>query len=164
MVGLVLCAGRGTRLKEETFDRPKCMVDIAGKPVLERIADYLNKHGINRIVVNLCFYPDVVMKHFGQRFLYLYEPAPMGEYATTALIKHMFPGEDLVVMNGDTLTDLDINFNYAREGRYCVKGKHMGITVIKSDNVADTDIQECWYQDMGTPEGLAKARQHYEFA
>ena len=78
MIGLVLCAGLSTRLKEETKDKPKCMVEVGNKPILERIADHMNKHGIWRIVVNLHASPEVVMKHFGQRFLYLYEPVPMG--------------------------------------------------------------------------------------
>ena len=142
-----MCAGKCLRLKEETGDKPKCMVEINNKPVLEHIADHMNKHGIRRIVVNLHSFPEVVMKHFGQRFLYLYEPVPMGEFATTAIIKSWFPNEPIIVMNGDTITDLDI----IKTIRITTGGIHMGTTL----------EMPSYFQDMGTPDGLSKAREHY---
>ncbi len=167
MVGLILCAGRGTRLKGETKDKPKCMVDICGKPILERIADHMNKHGIWKIVVNLHLFPEVVMKHFGQRFLYLYEPVPTGEFATTSLIRAIFPNELLVTMNGDTPTDIDLSEVADRgfSGR-CISERtkrHMGTTVyypgVEADHPMDVN---CEYFDCGTLEKLATARKHYE--
>ena len=167
MVGLILCSGRGTRLKEETKDKPKCMVDICGKPVLEHIADHMNKHGIWRIVVNLHLFPEVVMKHFGQRFLYLYEPVPMGEFATISLVRSWFPDELLVTMNGDTITDLDLSEIVGRgcSGRVSsVKTqRHMGTTIYYPGMQPDPSMNvDCDYWDIGTPEGLAAARKHYE--
>jgi len=147
MIGLILCGGLGTRLKEETKDKPKCMVEVGGKPVLERVADHMNKHGIWRIVVNLHAFPEVVMKHFGQRFLYLYEPVPMGEFATTSLVKAWFPDEPLVVMNGDTLTDLDVDLTV----RITTGGTHIGTSV---------EVPAKFW-DIGTPKGLEVARKEY---
>jgi NDP-sugar pyrophosphorylase family protein len=171
MIGLILCAGRGTRLGDETKDKPKCMVDVCGKPVLERIADSLEKIEFKKIIVNLHCFPKVVMKHFGQRFLYLYEPVPMGEFATTSLVRGWFPKEELMVINGDTLTDLNL-FECLMEARRCsvpeniiftYKNKHMGVKIFTNPN-SDAQLywdKKCWYQDMGTPEGLEKARKHY---
>ena len=162
-IGLVLCAGRGVRLKEETRDRPKCMADVAGKPILEHIADHMNKHGIWRIVVNLHAFPEVVMKHFGQRFLYLYEPMPMGEFATMGIIKHWFPGEDILCVNGDTLTDFfpgEVGNMTARIE--CPPKLHNGYTLYKDDGEVikyyeDNDR----FFDIGTPEKLKIAREYY---
>lgn len=161
MLGLILASGRGTRLREETKDKPKCMVEVANKPVLEHIADHMNKHGIWRIVVNLHSFPEVVMKYFGQRFLYLYEPVPTGEWVTFQTISSWFYTDTIVVMNGDTLTDLD--FNKYPPGIYLKNGVHMGTS--KSSPIresAQTIDVDCWYQDIGTPEGLMAARKHYE--
>ena len=164
MIGLILAGGRATRLKEETKDKPKCMVEVGGKPILEHIADHMNKHGIWRIVVNLHAFPEVVMKYFGQRFLYLYEPVPMGEFATKSLVQQWFPLEQMLIANGDTLTDLNIS-NLPKNGkfRFLVDGVHMGTSIYNSVEEDPTQEREvkCWYQDIGTPEGLAAARKHY---
>ncbi len=167
MLGLILCAGHGTRLKKETKDRPKCMVEVAGKPILGHIADHMNKHGIWRIVVNLHSFPEVVMKYFGQRFLYLYEPVPMGEFATMSLVRAIFPNELLVTMNGDTPTDIDLSEVAGRgfSGR-CISEKtkrHMGTTIYYPGMEPDHPIDvNCEYFDCGTPEKLAIARKYYE--
>ena len=159
MIGLILCSGRGTRLKEETRYKPKCMVDVGGKPILEHVADHMNKNGIWRIVVNLHSFPEVVMKYFGQRFLYLYEPVPMGEMQTIALVREMFGYQDLMVMNGDTLTDLDLK---KAVGRCLTNGTYMGTTFIPETGIIKMAEVKCWWQDAGTPEGLVTARKHYE--
>ena len=150
-VGLILCAGLGSRLKPLTNKMPKCMITVGNKPVLERIADHLNKHGIWRIVVNLHAFPEVVMKHFGQRFLYIYEPVPMGELATVSLVRGWFPKEKIVVANGDTL----IFGPNPEEKRHC------GRTYYWPDGVIDRKIGHDFI-DIGSPAGLAEARKKYD--
>src|SRR4051812_50224734 len=49
---MILGAGRGTRLAELRLDVPKVMVDIGGRPLLERQIDYLAREGIERVVIN----------------------------------------------------------------------------------------------------------------
>lgn len=164
MIGIILAGGLGTRLGSEASSRPKCMVDVGGKPVLERVADHMNKHGIWTIVVNLHIFPQVVMKRFGQRFLYLYEPVPTGEFATVSLVRSHWGFKETVVQNGDTLTDLDLTkeIDEGVSTRFCVGGKHMGTTFLASGNMGWVDKEvNCWHQDMGTPSGLSAARKHY---
>ncbi|MBC7287396.1 MAG: NTP transferase domain-containing protein, partial [Armatimonadetes bacterium] len=48
---VILCAGRGTRLYPVTLDRPKAAINVAGKPVVARIAEDLVSAGIRRAVV-----------------------------------------------------------------------------------------------------------------
>ncbi len=45
---IILAAGRGSRLGERTKDRPKCMVEICGKTILERCISTLEEAGIHR--------------------------------------------------------------------------------------------------------------------
>jgi len=52
---IILAAGKGTRLRPLTNDKPKCMVPIDGKPILERQIEVLNKSGIEDIVVVTCY-------------------------------------------------------------------------------------------------------------
>lgn len=48
---IILAASRGRRLGELTADKPKCMVDIRGKPLLRRLVDTLNGGGVREISV-----------------------------------------------------------------------------------------------------------------
>lgn len=45
---IILAAGRGSRLGERTKDRPKCMCELAGRTLLDRCLDTLEKAGISR--------------------------------------------------------------------------------------------------------------------
>ena len=51
MKAIVLAAGRGTRLAPYTSDRPKCMVEINGKPILDRVIHSLRQGGVDDIVM-----------------------------------------------------------------------------------------------------------------
>lgn len=51
MIALILAAGRGSRLRELTNDRPKCLVSLAGKPLLRWQHDALRAAGAQRLLV-----------------------------------------------------------------------------------------------------------------
>lgn len=50
-LAVILAAGRGSRLKARTTDRPKCLVELAGRPLLDWSIDSLHAAGINEIKV-----------------------------------------------------------------------------------------------------------------
>jgi phosphoenolpyruvate phosphomutase len=49
--GVVLAASRGDNLEELTLDRPKCMIDIAGKPLLSHVAEAYRAAGVKDLTV-----------------------------------------------------------------------------------------------------------------
>jgi len=51
MRAIILAAGQGSRLRPHTDDRPKCMVELLGKPLLHRQLDVMKSAGITDIVV-----------------------------------------------------------------------------------------------------------------
>ena len=53
MKAMVFAAGLGTRLQEETSDKPKALVEIGGKTLLQRTVEKLRNEGIDEIVVNV---------------------------------------------------------------------------------------------------------------
>ena len=53
MQAMIFAAGLGTRLRPFTNDRPKAMVEVAGKPLLEHAIRTVAKFGFNEIVVNV---------------------------------------------------------------------------------------------------------------
>ena len=169
MIGLILSAGKGTRLGKLTKDTPKPMIEVAGKPVLEHLVEYLENYDVSPIIVNLHYLPMVIMKHFGSRVLYTYEPELFGEEGT---IDNLETRDDfMVVMNGDTLTDLNLNLMFlmskGRNIRYMDGKTYAGTKILSPDYYKDrsfVDYQDAtakWY-DIGTPQGLKEARKAYE--
>ncbi len=51
MKAIIIAAGMGSRLQQFTADRPKCLVEVAGKPILRHQVDALRQAGIDRIAV-----------------------------------------------------------------------------------------------------------------
>ncbi len=146
------------------------MAKIGGKPLLEHLVNHLNKQGINNIAVNIHenFMP--LLDYFGTRLVYFYEPALMGEYNTEKIAQDWL-GDEYVVMNGDTLTNIDISLlkearqydNYQRVLFYTSAGRYAGTTYVnkKGKGSAKAYINGCYYFDIGDKKRLKKAREFY---
>lgn len=158
MKALILVAGKGTRLGYKT--KPKCMAVVNKKPVLEHLVNHLNKAGITEIVVNIHKNYEPIFKYFGTRLLYLYEPVLLGEHGTEKLL-HNWLGDHYIVMNGDTLTNVDIPrmVNFACNVEF-KKERYAGTKVVNklTDKKIVWDGDGAYYYDCGTPKKLAKAR------
>ena len=62
---VILAAGMGTRLGELTRNRPKVMVPIAGKPMLEHHVEWMRAAGVTEFFFNLHYLADVIADYFG---------------------------------------------------------------------------------------------------
>jgi dTDP-glucose pyrophosphorylase len=109
---VVMAGGRGARLGDLTQAVPKPMLQVAGRPILERIVLQLVGSGIRRIFLSVNYLAAVIETHFGDghRFGcsidYLREDAPLGTGGALALLPRG-PGEPahpVLVMNGDLVT------------------------------------------------------------
>lgn len=60
MKAMVLAAGLGTRLRPLTEDRPKALVEVGGRPMLEIALARLSKFGIREVIVNTHHYAEIV--------------------------------------------------------------------------------------------------------
>jgi NDP-sugar pyrophosphorylase family protein len=113
MNALVLAAGEGTRLRPLTLDRPKPMLPLAGRPLLEHLVALLAAHGIRDIAINLHYRPEAIVDHFGDgsafgvRITYSSEPELLGS-AGAARQLDWFLGDRFLVLYGDVLTDVDL--------------------------------------------------------
>src|SRR5215203_3419239 len=65
MKALVLAAGQGTRLSHLTHNRPKAMLPLGGKPLLEHTLRWLRDAGITDVAVNLHHCPQAIPDHIG---------------------------------------------------------------------------------------------------
>jgi mannose-1-phosphate guanylyltransferase/phosphomannomutase len=113
----ILAAGEGTRLRPLTLDKPKPMVPIGDKPLLEHTVQWLGSYGVRDIAINLNYKPDVITNHFGDgsqfgaRIVYSREEKLLGAAGGVLRMSQVSSNGHgpLIVMYGDVLTDLDVN-------------------------------------------------------
>ncbi|MDE1798366.1 MAG: NTP transferase domain-containing protein [Candidatus Micrarchaeota archaeon] len=63
---VVLAAGQGSRLHPLTYTRPKCMIQLAGKPILHHVLSNLKTVGVKRAVVVVGYMEKTVREYFAQ--------------------------------------------------------------------------------------------------
>lgn len=64
---LIFAAGRGTRMKELTQDKPKALIEVGGKPLIDHMMDYLEAGGIRDFVVNVHHFADKLEAHLASQ-------------------------------------------------------------------------------------------------
>jgi len=111
---MILAAGYGERLWPLTADRTKPALPVLGKPLVGYIAEYLGKHGVNDIIVNLHHQPESVRAslgdggRFGVRLHYVHEPVILGTSGGLENARDFFDEDTFVVVNGKIITDIDL--------------------------------------------------------
>src|SRR6476620_4607627 len=114
---LLLTAGLGTRLRPLTYARAKPAVPVNGEPLVRRILTWLAGHGIRDVVLNLHHKPETIAAvtgdgaDLGIRIRYSWEQPVLGSAGGP---RHALPlltdggDEPFLIVNGDTLTDVDV--------------------------------------------------------
>lgn len=64
---MVLAAGLGTRMRPLTDSRPKALVEVGGKALIDHVLDRLREAGVERVVVNVHHFPDQMEAHLARR-------------------------------------------------------------------------------------------------
>lgn len=64
---MILAAGHGTRMRPLTNDRPKALMEVAGKPLVDHAIDRLKAAGMKRIVINVHAFADRLRDHLAKR-------------------------------------------------------------------------------------------------
>lgn len=109
---VILAGGKGTRLGARWSGRPKPMVPIAGKPILEHQLDLARRYGFNDVLLLLGHMGEKVAGHFGERWngmrlSYLQEETPLGTAGAVKSAAGLLDG-DFLVFYGDTIMDVDL--------------------------------------------------------
>ncbi len=113
MKAVVMAGGEGSRLRPLTIGRPKPMVPIVNRPVMEHILLLLKKHGITEVVVTLQYLANVIQDYFGDgeslgmTLHYSVEDVPLGTAGSVKLAERLLD-DTFLVISGDALTDYDL--------------------------------------------------------
>ncbi|WLI90243.1 NDP-sugar synthase [Massilia sp. R2A-15] len=137
MKAMILAAGKGTRVRPLTYDLPKPMIPLLGKPVMAYLVEHLAKYGVNEIMVNVSYLHDKIEEYFGEghqfgvQIGYSFEgytkddgevvPMPIGSAGGMKKIQEFggFFDQTTIVLCGDALIDLDLKsalFEHRRKG------------------------------------------------
>ena len=71
MKAVILAGGLGTRISEESYLRPKPMIEVGGKPILWHIMKTYSHYGINDFVICLGYKGYVIKEYFANYFLHM---------------------------------------------------------------------------------------------
>lgn len=115
MRAIIIAGGSGTRLRPLTYNTPKPMVPLFGKPFLQYQIELLRDHGITDIVINLHYLSDSIKdvlgdgSKLGVRLYYSLEDKALGTAGAVKNAEQFFDDEPMLVFNGDILTDVDLS-------------------------------------------------------
>ncbi|MDO8570547.1 MAG: nucleotidyltransferase family protein [Candidatus Daviesbacteria bacterium] len=113
---IILAGGKGERLRPYTNDRPKPMVEIAGKPILAYQLEQLKKVGVETVVFTLSYQREILQKHvgdgqkYGLKTLYSIEETPLGRGGAIKQAMNILPNgwQEVIIFNGDNLWKVNL--------------------------------------------------------
>ena len=114
---VILAGGFGTRLSHVVSDVPKPMAPVYGRPFLCYLLDRLADAGIQRVVLATGYMHEVIETYFGSgdqglEIIYSNEDQPLFTGGAIRQAAEKIQSEDFVVLNGDTLFDIDFQQLY----------------------------------------------------
>lgn len=151
----IIAGGKGKRLRPLTLSKPKPLLEIGSKPIIEHNIDRLIKYGIQNIDISVSYLGDQIKKYFKNgssksiSIKYIDETKPMG---TIGSLKNceFFYNDDLLVLNSDILTTINYEelylFYKKNNADLVVAGVpylvNVPYGVIESDNLKINSIKE----------------------
>jgi NDP-sugar pyrophosphorylase family protein len=125
---IILAGGRGERLLPLTQDRPKCMVEVLGNPIMAYQLRWLATHKIEHVVVACGYLHESIQEFFGNgskfglKIDYIVEDKPLGRGGAIkrAWLDKIPDAETVLCLNGDNICNLAIDelleFHRSRNG------------------------------------------------
>ncbi len=110
---MILAGGEGAKLRPITYEIPKAMIPIRGRPILEHQINMLKKYDIRNIVLSVGHMHEKIRDYFGDgskfgvHIQYLVEDKPLGSAGPISMMKE-FTRKTFAVLNVDTLMNPDI--------------------------------------------------------
>jgi NDP-sugar pyrophosphorylase family protein len=113
MKAFILCGGLGTRLRPYTYENPKPMLPIDGKPILQYVIEHLKDNGVDEMVLAIGYLYEKIVAYFGDgrdfkvKLKHAVEKEALGT-AGAILASGVRPSEPFFVVMGDAITNIDL--------------------------------------------------------
>lgn len=130
MQAIILAAGEGSRMRPLTAKRPKVMLPVAGRPLLEQIIVRAHDAGADKIVLVVGYGSDFVKSHFGDgsrlglKIDYATQEKQMGT-GDALMAAEAQAGDRFLVLNGDILPDVESLKNMISSGKLSVTARRV---------------------------------------
>jgi len=112
---IILAGGYATRLRPLTLTRPKSLLPILGRPLLDWILDNLRRAGIKKVYVSVRYMSNMIKERYsdgsryGLEIEYVEEISPLGDGGPIPLIVERFGiKEPFLVVYGDVFSDVSL--------------------------------------------------------
>lgn len=150
MQALILAGGEGKRLRPLTDDRPKPMVLLNGKPLLEYVLEAL-PDSVTSIVMIVGYRADQVRNHFGKTWnghpiTYIEQEKPLGTWHAVYLARDVLD-EKFIMLYGDDIGDKQA-FTRASQYEYCLltamreDPQHYGVVELNTDGTLKAVVEK----------------------
>ncbi|MCJ7744085.1 MAG: sugar phosphate nucleotidyltransferase [Dehalococcoidales bacterium] len=109
---VILAAGEGQRLRPFTVTRPKVMLGIAGKPILQYVVEALAQNGIRQVVIVVGYRKEQIFNYlatgekFGVDIVYITQERQLGTAHALAQVRSVV-GSEFLVLPGDNLIEAE---------------------------------------------------------
>ena len=113
MKGVLLTAGEGTRMRPLTLTRPKTMLQVGGKPILQYNLEALRDAGIKDIIMVVGYKKEAIEDYFGNgssfgvNINYIIQEKRLGTAHAINSVHEMIDDE-FIVLNGDIIVDPEL--------------------------------------------------------
>jgi NDP-sugar pyrophosphorylase family protein len=132
---VILCGGKGSRLKKISRGIPKAMVKIGSKPFLDILLAYLSGFGFRRFIFALGYKGGLIKSHLlgsrshGLDFRFSWEKAPLDTGGALKKARSLIKSDYFLVLNGDSLYRID----FCKFLRFCHQRKVLAAVALKKN-------------------------------
>ena len=114
MKAIIPAAGIGTRLRPHTYNKPKAMVEVAGKPILAHIIDRVKRINPEEIVIIVGYQKEMLINWINKKYpnlniSFITQKEMLGLGHAVYMAKdHITDDKNLLIILGDTIVDIDL--------------------------------------------------------
>jgi len=112
-MAVILAGGKGTRMRPFTYEIPKPLIPVHGKPLVQHIIELLRNYNITNIALSIGYLGDRVKAQFGNgsslgiKITYIEEKEELGTAGSLNLMKK--PDRPFFMLNGDVLANINLH-------------------------------------------------------
>lgn len=111
---VILCGGKGKRLRNVVNDRPKVMAEINGRPFLDIIISFVAGYGFRRFILCIGYMGDKIRQYYQAKndstnILFSEEEEPLGTGGAIKNAEPLIQSSPFLVLNGDSFCPLDLH-------------------------------------------------------